>query len=528
MIDFSLKFNADRIGINNHLRLIPEKPALIMGATTITFRELDRVTTALANGLLQCGIRSGDRISILMNNSPEIIQVCNATAKIGVTPIALNYRFKTDELAYIINDSESSALIYGHKFEEMVEATKSKFASPSLIYIHVGNARYAGILNLEDVIGSGRDLPPPLKQDAHGVSSALIYTSGTTGRPKGVFKTSKKRIHTLMGYAHTFESTYDDTHLVAGPLYHAAPYAWAAFSAMLGNTIVIMPRFDAQEFLFLVEKYKITTTFVVPTMLNRILSLADSVKQQYDLSKLRVLTMGGESCPFPLKKRAVQFFSSTRIFEFYGGTEASVVTYLRPEDQIRKAGSCGRPVLGTQLKLLDEAGTEVPDGDVGLLYMKNSFLMDYYYKNPEATEACYHDGFLTLGDMARKDDEGYYYIVDRAVDMVLSGGVNIYPAEIEEVLHNHPHIYDVAVIGAPDPDWGEKLVAFVVPAMEAKISAEEIQDYVATHLATYKKPRQVFLVDEIPYSPSGKKLKRVLRKTYAKMSEGGKENVDGF
>ncbi|MBU1451336.1 MAG: AMP-binding protein [Proteobacteria bacterium] len=518
-MDFSIKFDVKKLGVPNHAKLTPHKLALITHDRTITFQELDQTTNAMANGFLKIGIQPGDRFAILMRNGTEIIQAWSAAAKIGVTPIAVNYRFKSDELAHIINDSESKALIFSEEFSDVVKSAEPLFANKSLVYIGVGKVSEESHLSLEALLRSGGSGPPSLTPDLHGVSSMIIYTSGTTGRPKGVFKTSRNRLNSLLGYAYNFESTYDDVHLAAGPLCHAAPYAWAAFSLLLGNTVVIIKKFDAEEFLRLVQEYRVTTTFVAPTMLNRILRLPESIKNSYDISSLRVMTMGGEACPFALKKRTIEFFDKTRIFEFYGGTETSVVTYLRPEDQLRKPGSCGKPVLGSKIKLLDGQMEEVAPGEAGVLYVKNGFLMDYYFNNPEATRNCTHNGYITMGDVARVDEDGYYNIVGRAVDMVLSGGVNIYPPEIEETLHHHPDIDDVAIIGAPDPEWGEKLVAFVVPVQGSELTAADIQDFVASRMASYKKPKEVIFVDEIPYSVSGKKLKRVLRETYAGMVE---------
>jgi acyl-CoA synthetase (AMP-forming)/AMP-acid ligase II len=519
MIDFMAKFDPERIGIANHARRNPDRPALVMNDVTVTYKELDRRTNALANGLLERGIEPGDRISILMHNSPEILEAWGAVGKIAATPIALNYRFKEDELAYIINDSESKLLIYDHEFEEVVGAAKSKLTVPSLIYICPGGSPSSGVLDLDELIRKSSDTPPQVETGSHGVASSLVYTSGTTGRPKGVFKNSKNRLNTLLGYASIFESTYDDTHLVAGPLYHAAPYAWALFSLILGNTVVIMPRFDAENFLHLIQQHTITTTWAVPTMLNRIVNLPDEVSNRYDTSSLRVMTVGGESFPFPLKKKVVEYFGEGKVFEFFGGTEISCVTYMRPEDQLRKPGSCGKPAFGSDIKLLDENKNEVSAGEVGVMYIKNDFLLDGYYKNPKATEESYYNGYFTVGDMARVDEEGYYYIVDRSVDMIISGGVNIYPAEIEETLYNHPDVYDVAIVGAPDPDWGEKIVAYVVPKENAAITKKDIIDYVGEKIASYKKPKEVFFVDDLPYSPSGKLLKRVLRDEYVSRSQ---------
>jgi fatty-acyl-CoA synthase/long-chain acyl-CoA synthetase len=332
-MDFTKKFDLERIGIAKIAERQPDKPALIMNEVKVTFRKLNEETNALAHAFLEMAITPGDRICMLFYNSPEIMKTWTAAGKISVTPIALNYRFKADELAFIINDSQSRLLIYSAEFDAVVEAAKPKFTDTSVRFIRWGKEPPPGVLSLDELIKKAPDTPPRVQSEAHGVASSLIYTSGTTGRPKGVVRGIKNRLNSLLGYAYTFESTYDDTHLVAGPLYHSAPYAWAAFSLLLGNTVVIMPGFDAENFLRLTDQHKATTVWVVPTMLNRILNLPDKIKNQYDTSSLRVMTVGGESFPFPLKKRAVEFFGEGRIFEFFGATEISCVTCMRPEDQ---------------------------------------------------------------------------------------------------------------------------------------------------------------------------------------------------
>jgi acyl-CoA synthetase (AMP-forming)/AMP-acid ligase II len=514
-MDFINKFDLERIGIAKNAERQPDKPALIMNDVKVTFRKLNKETNALANALLELGIMPGDRISMLFYNSPEILKTWTAAGKTSVTPIALNYRFKVDELAFIINDSQSRLLIYSGEFDGVVEAARPKFTETSVRFIRLGKEPLPGVLSLDELIDKAPDTPPKVQSEAHGVASSLIYTSGTTGRPKGVVRGIKNRLNSLLGYAYTFESTYDDTHLVAGPLYHSAPYAWAAFSLILGNTVVIMPGFDAENFLRLTDQHKATTVWVVPTMLNRILNLPDKIKNQYDTSSLRVITVGGESFPFPLKKRAVKFFGEGRIFEFFGATEISCVTYMRPEDQLKKPSSCGKPAMGNDIKLLDENMNEVPVGEVGVMYVKSPFLLDGYYQNPEATQANYHNGYFTVGDMARVDEDGYYYIVDRAVDMIISGGVNIYPAEIEEILYTHPDIFDAGIIGVADPEWGERIIAVVVPKPDADITEKDVINFVGEKLASYKKPKTVYFVNELPYSPPGKMLKRVLRDKYS-------------
>jgi long-chain acyl-CoA synthetase len=514
MLDFTEKFDMSRVGIGNHARLQPDRPAIIIGDARITYGELHTLTNALANGLLDLGVRPGHRIAVLLYNSPEFLIAWTAAGKLAVTPVALNYRFRSDEIAYIVNDGDARALIYGDSFREVVRQAKPKFNRPGMVSICAGSVPAPGEFSLERLIRENDKSAPQVEAGAHCVAPSLIYTSGTTGRPKGVVRGVKNRLNSLLGYAYTFESTYDDTHLVAGPLYHSAPFAWAAFSSVLGNTLVIMPRFDPETFLRLIQEHRVTTTVVVPTMLNRIVNLPDSVKGKYDLSSLRVITAGAESFPFALKKKTVEFVGEGKLFEFYGGTEISIVTQIRPEDQLRKPGSCGTPAMGSRIRLLDENMRDVPLGEVGVLYVKSPFLLDEYFHNPEATRKSTHEGYFTVGDMARADEDGFYYIVDRAVDMIISGGVNIYPAEIEEVLYRHPGIYDAGVIGVPDPDWGERIVAYVIPKPGVSLTADEVIRHVSDNLASYKKPKEVMFVDELPYSPSGKLLKRELRDMY--------------
>ncbi len=516
MIDFSKKFDLEKVGIVKHAELTPEKKALIMNDRSITFGEFDRQANALAHALIKLGIKPGDRVSALMHNSPEILIAWAAAGKVGATPIAMNYRFKADEMAYIINDSESRLFIYGSEFQGIVDTAKPKLEVADLKFVRSGGSSTPATPDLETLIAENPHSPPEVAIDAHGVSSSLVYTSGTTGRPKGVFRKRKTRLTSLLGYAYTFESGHDDTHLVVGPLYHAGPYAWAQMSLILGNTVVIMPRFDAEEFLRLSQEHKITTTWAVPTMLNRIVNLPDRVKNKYDTSSFKAMVVGGEAFPFPLIKKSVEFFGEGILFEFFGATENSCVTYMRPEDQLRKPGSCGKAAFGNDIKLLDENMKEVPQGEVGVMYTKSDFLLEGYYKKPEATAACYHDGYFTVGDMARVDEEGFYYIVDRAVDMVISGGVNIYPAEIEEVLYSHPDVFDAAIIGVPDADWGEKLIAFVVLKEKDAIGGKEIVSYIEERMASYKKPKEVYFPEELPYSPSGKLLKRIIKEEYEK------------
>jgi acyl-CoA synthetase (AMP-forming)/AMP-acid ligase II len=306
----------------------------------------------------------------------------------------------------------------------------------------------------------------------------------------------------------------EDIHLTVCPLYHSAAYAFSHMALMIGNTLVVQGHFDPLETLRAMRSHAVTTTFMVPTQINRIVSLPPRQLEDLKPTGLRAMVVAAAPFPFPLKKKAVEFFGEGRMYEFYGATELSMNTLLKPSEQLERPGSCGRAIPGNQILLLDEQGEPVPTGEVGEVYVKNNHLLDYYYKMPQETARGFRDGHFSVGDLARMDEDGYYYIVDRKVDMVISGGVNIYPVEIEACLHRHPKIYDAAVIGVEDEEWGERLVAFIVPKEGQDLSAEEVQGHVSQHLAGYKKPREVFFVKDLPYSAQGKLLKRELKSLY--------------
>ncbi|MBU3947308.1 MAG: AMP-binding protein [Proteobacteria bacterium] len=513
--------NTEKLGIAKHAIRIPQRPAIIMNDITISYRELDRTGNILANSLLQLGVIPGSRVSVLMSNCPEIIYIWHACGKILTTPVFINYRFKEDEVAHIINDSKSKILIYDYQFEKIISGIKDKIQNPEMVYVCVKGPAQSDTVEFNNLINTNIDNYPIIENSGYGMASSLIYTSGTTGRPKGVVRNSENRLNIMLLYASITGWDFDDIHIVAGPLCHTAPLSFATCSFLFGNTVVIMPKFEARKFLELIQKHRVSSTFVVPTMLNRICNLPKEILNSYDISSLRLIIVTGEAFPFSLKKKAVECFGDDKIYEMYGGTELSCVTCLRPEDQIKKPGSCGKAAPGVDVMLLDADRNEVQIGETGKIYVKSPFLLGGYYENPEATETNYHNGYFTVGDMARMDEEGYYYMADRDVDMVISGGVNIYPAEIEEVLHNHREIYDASVIGVPDHHWGERLVAYVVLQKNSAIGEQDIIDYVKDKLASHKKPKEVIFIDEIPSSTSGKKLKRVLREQYAMRSTNG-------
>jgi len=514
MFDWTKVYDPKRIGIANNSKRNPDRPACIMEDKTVSYGQLDREVNVLANALLGLGMKPGDNMAALYHNSYEIYLAWAAAAKIGVTSLAVNFKLKESELAYILDDSHCKLLLFDDSFEALVGLLAPKLKDASPILICAGSASAKARYSLEALMAKSSSSPPKNVVDSALVPPTLAYTSGTTGRPKGVYRSGSNRLNYLLLQAHLFGSGYDDVHLVAGPLYHAAPFGWGAFSLLLGNSVVIMPKFDAENFLLLVEKWQVTTTFMVPTMMHRILNLPEEVRNKYDISSLRCITVAGEPFPMPMKKKCVNFFGEGKLYEFYGGTEIGVVTYIRPEDQLEKPGSCGKPLSDIEILFLDNNRCQVPYGEVGIFYIKSPYLLDGYHNNPEATEANFYKGYFTVGDMGYVDGHGYYYLVDRAVDMIISGGVNIYPAEIEEVLYRHVDIQAASVIGVPDPAWGEKIVAFVVLKAGVDLTADQIIEYVGANLASYKKPKEVVFLNSLPTSSTGKIMKRELKQKY--------------
>ncbi len=514
MFDWTKVFDPERVGIAKTAGKTPDHTAFCVENDTVSYGRLEREINAVANAMLTLGMKPGDNIAALFHNSYEVYLVWAAAAKIKATSLAVNFKLKESELAYILDDSGCKLLIYHYDFQELIDSLRPMLTKAEPLMVHAGGEAVTDGHRLEELLSQNPTEPPPVQEVLGMVPPSLAYTSGTTGKPKGVYRTGTKRFEYLLWQADLCGARYDDVHLVAGPVYHAAPFAWGAFSLLLGNKVVIMPRFDAETFLKLVSEHRVGTTFMVPTMMRRLMNLPDEVRRKYDISSLRSITIAGEPFPYAIKKRCIEYFGEGKLFEFYGGTEIGVVTHLKPADQLTKAGSCGQTLEDIDILVLDEKRREVPVGEVGVFFVKSPFLLDGYHNNPEATAANFHNDYFTVGDMGYVDEEGYYYLVDRAVDMIISGGVNIYPAEIEEVLYQHGDIQAATVIGVPDPAWGERVVAFVVQRPGTDLDAEQVIAHVDKNLAAYKKPKEVIFLHELPVSTTGKVLKRELRKRY--------------
>jgi fatty-acyl-CoA synthase/long-chain acyl-CoA synthetase len=497
--------------------------AIVDGELRWTYDEWDARACRLASFLRdRWGLGAGDRVAWMLHNRAEQFLLAFALQKLGALGVPLGFRLTGPEAAYIVDDSDAKAVVCEAAFAGRLEAALGAMPKvPEDRFLVVGSeAERAGALAkalpLDEALAAGRPERFVAERPAGG---SIIYTSGTTGRPKGAFRDPANDRpdavrEFVIGVAMGFRYAPPERHLVACPLYHSAPPTFAGVAHLLGGTVFVMRRFDPEQALALIERERLTSAFVVPTILNRITSLPEEVIARYDLSSMQRLLVGAAPFPFPVKERTVRVFPNPCLYEFYGATETAINTILQPEDQLRKPGSCGKLVPGNEIRILDDEGREVPVGEVGTLWVRNPTLISGYYKKREETQECLRDGFFSVGDMARVDEEGFYYIVDRKKDMIISGGVNIYPAEIEAELRQHPAVYDCAVIGVPNAEWGEEVKAVVQLRPGESAGEEEIREFLAARVADYKRPRTIDFVDELPYNPSGKLLKRELRNRY--------------
>ncbi len=494
--------------LDGHAQIRPNKIALICGERSLTYAELNARARRVANVLSSMGVKANDRVAVMSHNSIELLEIVCGLSKLSAIGVLLNYRLREHEVAYIINDCQARVAIAGPGMVEVVDMARAEVVG-EVAYIAIGDEVREGWQSYEELLAEASAEVP---ESEGGLGSTMSYTSGTTGKPKGAYRPRGVPVADIIRLVQVFELVEPDVHLLAGPYYHSAPSFFVSLHLLLGSTIVIQPRYDPVEALQLIERHKVTTTFMAPTLLQRLCDVPEEVFSRYDIRSLRSIILAGAPCPYVLKVRATERLGE-RLWEFYGATETGIVTLLRPEDQLRKPGSCGKAGPGQEILLLDVAGHEVPIGVPGEMWSRNSWLAEYYNK-PEATASNMRDGFFSVGDIAYRDDEGYYYICDRRIDMIISGGVNIYPAEIEAVLMAHPAVADVAVIGVPDARWGESVKAVVELRPGASATAEELIAFCGELLADYKRPRSVDFIAELPRNPTGKLLKAEIREPY--------------
>jgi fatty-acyl-CoA synthase/long-chain acyl-CoA synthetase len=495
-----------------HAASKPEALAYTDGERAWTWRELLERRNRLANALGDLGVGKGDNVIVYAHNSLEAVLAPAAVRAASAVAVPMNHRLVAEEVAYILDHSDATTAFVGDAFLPVIEQVRPQ-ATRLRRWILVGEARRPWAEHIDDLVARGRPDTPPL-DPAQGLGGSMIYTGGTTGRPKGALRSAVDP-QIVLGAMQALGMIHDaHVHLVAGPLYHSAPGGFATFATMLGGSVVVMRRFDPEQALALIQRYRVTSTFMAPTLVKRILDLPEAVRAGYDVRSMRALIVAAAPCPMRVKEEALRYFGPS-FYEFYGSTELGINTILAPEDVLRKPGSCGRAAPGIEIQLLDDTGAPVPPGQPGEVYVRRfGGMFDEYYKNPDGTRETRRGEWHSVGDVAWADEEGFYYICDRKRDMIISGGVNIYPAEIEDVLHRHPAVEDVAVFGVPDEDWGERVHAAVQLRPGQAADPEALRAFARRHLADYKVPREVSFHTDFPRDAAGKLLKRLLRDPY--------------
>ena len=475
-----------------------------------SFAELEADANRLARALLELGARPGDRIAWCGPNSLPVITTFHASRKAGLTSVPVSYRFNAAEMQYVIDNSDATVVLVDAEQAPLVASVREELPKVRAVLVFGGEAP-AGCVHWDDVV-AGQDPSPP--DDASGGTGAagatMIYTSGTTGKPKGAMRTGTdaSAVAALLQAVHLLDGP--SVHLTTGPLYHSGPLSFALFAHAVGGTIVVLRKFDPSAWLRLVKEHRVTDTFTAPTQLKRIVNLPPGELARADMSSMRTLIANAAPVPYSLKQEVVAKLGDGFLYEVYGSTELGVVTVLPPEDQLRKPGSCGKTYGPIDVRIVRDDGTDAPVGEAGELFIRSTLEMDGYHHTDEQLTQ-HGSEWKSVGDVAYLDDEGYLYICDRKKDMIISGGVNIYPAEIEAVIHEHPGILDVAVFGIPDDEWGERVHAVVQPKHGVTLDLDELRTFVDERVGGYKRPREYEVRDELPRTDSGKLLKRVLR-----------------
>ncbi|KJS12727.1 MAG: long-chain fatty acid--CoA ligase [Peptococcaceae bacterium BRH_c8a] len=493
-----------------------------------TFSEWNERSCRLANALKAMAVGHGDRVAIIAYNRVEWMEIYAACAKGGQIAVPVMFRLTPQDIDYIVHHSGCTSFIVEAPFIASVNSVREKWQHiPKENFIYLGDGEApAGYAHYEAIIASGDPGEPEVTVDAADTWT-IMYTSGTTGKPKGVVRTHESYIaeyllsNINMGVRPTDKPMMVMPMCHVNSIYYSFAYTYVSAPVMVYSIV----SFDPEDLLKTIAEFKITFTSLVPTHYIMLLALPDEIKQQYDVGSIRQLLVSSAPARKDLKLAIMEYFKSAELWEAYGSTEAGLITYLRPEDQFKKLGSIGREIFGIDtIKLLDEDGNQVPDGEVGELYTRSPNAFKEYWRDQEKTREVFRGEWCTAGDMARKDAEGYYYLVDRKKNMIITGGENVYPSEVENVVGSHPAVKDVAVFGVPDAKWGETIKAVVVLHdyyQPGDALAKEIIAFCYDKIAGFKRPRSIdFITEEnMPRTGTGKILHRVLRERYGKWSD---------
>jgi acyl-CoA synthetase (AMP-forming)/AMP-acid ligase II len=490
----------------------PSREAVIYLEKRLTYRELNERANRLANGLQSLGVGRSDKIALLMKNCSQIIESYCAIGKLGAVAVPLNFRLAGPEIVYQVNNSDSSILIYGLEFHDLLNSIRGQMTHvESYICIDdTGDENTIGYEKLLNASGSDEPMLPVNDDDP----AFIMYTSGTTGRPKGAVLTHKSMLLNALLSTLEVPGSPNERCLCTAPLFHVAALSTYLKMLLVGGAVIIRDHFDPEDTLQQIEKEGITYLFLVPTMW---ISLLDNPNLgNYETSSLRRALTGASVMPIEVKLKILETFPNIRVTDSFGQTEMGpVTTVLKPKDVVRKPGSVGQPYFLIETRIVDKDGNDVPQGQVGEIIYRGPTTMKEYYKNPEATTEAMRDGWFHSGDLVRADEEGFIHVVDRSKDMIISGGENIYAMEVEATLCRHPAVREAAVIGVPDPKWGEAVTAVVVVREGFEATGGEIIEHCRQNLASYKKPKSVEFVDALPRNATGKVLKFRLKERFA-------------
>jgi acyl-CoA synthetase (AMP-forming)/AMP-acid ligase II len=506
-----LRFNA---------RIFPDKIGARDLERAMTFRLWNARSCRLANALLGSGLAKGDRVAVLAYNCVEWLEIYAATAKAGLVAVPINFRLVGDEIRYIVENCEAAAFIVQDDLLEPVERVRPNLSVPARNFIHFGASTCPpGYRAYEDLLAAARDSEPDATVQPADPWT-LMYTSGTTGKPKGAIRSHQGGAHLSLITEVEMGFGRRDTALLVMPMCHAnSLYFFGAFGYCgAGCTVYSRKSFDPEHLLRTLADSGASFTSLVPTHYIMMLALPAALRAKYNVEQVTRLLISSAPARRDTKLAIMDYFRNSALFELYGSTEAGWVTMLHPEEQFTKLGSVGRECVGSApIRLLDPAGNEVPDGETGELYSCNPYTFDGYWKLPDKTKEAFRGDYCSVGDLARRDQDGFYYLVDRKINMIISGGENIYPSEVENLLGSHPHVKEVAVIGLPDPKWGERVHAVVVPHAGAAVTEAELVAWCRDRIAGYKRPRSVAFIhdNDMPRTATGKILHRVLKTRYS-------------
>lgn len=491
----------------------PDKPAYTIAETgqVTTFKELDDQSMQASQLFRKLGLKRGDHIALMLENHPALLQICLAAQRSGLYFTAISYRLQDEEVEYIVSDCEAKVFISSMSQRAVVE----KVTVDHCEKVYMVDGVVAGFESWEEAIAA----MPAEKIDDESSGSQMLYSSGTTGRPKGVLKPLPDIEFGAVEGPNLFELLYganeDSIYLSPAPLYHAAPLTFTMGFLAMGVSVVVMQHFEAEAALKAIETFKVTHSQWVPTMFIRMLKLDDDVRHKYDVSSLQCAIHAAAPCPIPVKEQMIEWWGPV-IHEYYAGSEGNGFVAINSENWLTHKGSVGQP-LTAALHIVGEDGEEVPQGESGTIYFEGGGEFEYFNDKEKTSESRHSKGWSTLGDVGYIDEDGYLYLTDRKSFMIISGGVNIYPQETENLLVTHPKVMDVAVFGVPNEDFGEEVKAVVQPKHWEEVGPElaaELIDFCREHISHIKCPKTVDFEKELPRHPTGKLYKRLLRDRY--------------